>query len=75
MGGKTATKGQKQIDLENSESIRFYTIISFSAIAVSLIPFALNISAHNGYVLPLFGQVVIISRIYSLTIFSEHVFK
>jgi len=55
MGGKTATKGQKQIDLENSDSLKFYQILSFSAIGISFIPILFNTSAFNGYLLPIFG--------------------
>ena len=54
-GGKQATKGQKQIDLENAESIKFYTFIAFAAIAVSFVPFLFNTA--SGLLLPIFGCV------------------
>ena len=55
MVGKAATKGQKQIDKENAESMKFYTMLAIGGIAVSAIPVVFYTAS---YLLPIFGLVI-----------------
>ena len=50
--GKEATKGQKQIDRENSASMTYYTYITLGGLAVSWLS---AIYFNTSYLLPLFG--------------------
>jgi len=52
MVGKAATKGQKQIDKENAESMKFYTMLAIAGIVVSAIPVLVYTAS---YLLPIFG--------------------
>jgi len=51
--GKEATKGQKQIDRENSASMTYYTYITLGGLAVSWLS-----AIYFNYLLPLFGLCV-----------------
>ena len=72
MVGKAATKGQKQIDKENAESMKFYTMLAIGGIAVSAIPVVFYTAS---YLLPIFGLVIHIIRIIALNLFEELVFN
>lgn len=50
--GKEATKGQKQIDRENADSMKFYTYITAAALTISWVS---AIYFKSSYLLPLFG--------------------
>ena len=50
--GKEGTKGQKQIDKENGQSMTFYTYVTVAAVVTS---WTSALFFQSSYLLPLFG--------------------